>query len=133
MVKKLPDVKNQAGFTLLEVLIAMVILSVGLLALARFQLTVIKGNTDSREITTAVVLAETKIEELMSGGFAALAAGEDTDIDTTGTAGGIFTRAWAVADYSGSTNMKQITVTVTWTDQEGISHNVALNTVLANN
>ncbi len=51
------------GFSLIEVLIALVILSVGIISLANFQTDLIRGNTLAKERTEAVVLAQNKIEE----------------------------------------------------------------------
>ena len=48
---------DQAGFTLLEVLVALVILAVGLLGLAGMQMSGLKNTNDSRYRTTAATLA----------------------------------------------------------------------------
>ena len=45
------SIKNKQGFTLVEFLIATVILGVGLLALINLQLGAIRGNSDSKEMT----------------------------------------------------------------------------------
>jgi len=52
------------GFSLLEVLLAMSILSFGMLGTGALLAGVIKGNDISQRITTATVLAQDKIEEL---------------------------------------------------------------------
>lgn len=49
---------NQKGFTLLEVLVAIVILSIGLLAVAAMQTTAIVGNTSAMNRSRAIGLAE---------------------------------------------------------------------------
>jgi type IV pilus modification protein PilV len=61
-------IKNRGarGFSLLEVLIAIVILSVGLLALAVLQLTLIRASNDAKAQTAAMSLAKEKIETLAS-------------------------------------------------------------------
>ncbi len=50
------------GFTLLEVLVALVILSIGLLSLAKFQTSVMRSNVIAKERTKAVILAREVIE-----------------------------------------------------------------------
>lgn len=126
--------KNQNGVTLVEVLIALAILSIGLLALAGLQVVVIKGNTGSKNLTSAVILAEAKIEQLKRNGFANLVNGNFQDpnnpVNETGQAGGIFTRSWVIADYLASADMKQIIVTLTWTDSLG-DHNISVTTVFS--
>ena len=54
------------GFTLVELLVALVILAVGLLAVARMSLTYVKANTFSHVVSAATVLAQEKMEELRS-------------------------------------------------------------------
>jgi len=55
-----------AGFTLLEVLVALFIFAVGMLAVASMQAHSIRGNTFSDLLTVATTLAEAKMEELLS-------------------------------------------------------------------
>ena len=57
---------NNKGFTLLEILIAMLILSFGLLALAGMQVSGIKGNAGAIALTEAAVIGTNKIEQLMA-------------------------------------------------------------------
>ena len=123
--------KNQNGFTLLEVIIALSILSIGLLALLGLQVAVVRGNAGSRNLTSAVMLAEAKNEELKENGFGKNTTGTETNIDGTGQAGGIFTRSWIIIpNYQGSSNMEQTTVTTTWSDQVR-SHSISIDTVLS--
>ena len=123
---------EQNAFTLLEVLIALGILSIGLLAIIGMLITTIKGNAGSKNLATATFLAEQKIEELKGAGFGNRSNGSETNIDPNGRRGGIFTRSWAITPgYQGSVNMEQITVTVTWTDPNR-DHSVYLATVLSN-
>ena len=51
------------GFTLMEVLIAIVVLSVALLALAGLQIVSIRGNSFGNHMTEALTLAKDKMEE----------------------------------------------------------------------
>ena len=54
------------GFSLLEVLIAVVILSFGLLALATLQLSLFKSSAASKAQSAALSLAKDKIESMRS-------------------------------------------------------------------
>jgi type IV pilus assembly protein PilV len=55
---------RESGFTLLEVLIAVLLIGLGLLAVAGLQTTAIKGNSFARETTLATQLAEEMVERI---------------------------------------------------------------------
>ena len=57
------------GFTLIEIMIAIVILSVALLSMASTTVSVIKGNQVSNRVTEAVTLAQDTIEDLRNKNF----------------------------------------------------------------
>ena len=54
--------RGKEGFSLIEVLVALVILAVGLLGLALFQTTAIKGNAIASKWTVATELAQDRLE-----------------------------------------------------------------------
>lgn len=111
---------------------ALALLSFGLLVLFGMQVTVMKSNSASKNLTSAILLAETKIEELKEDGFENNTTGSETDIDETGQAGGIFTRSWQIdPNYQNSANMEKIKVTIIWSGQNR-THNISLNSVLSN-
>ena len=126
--------KTRTGFTLIEMLIGMSILSFGLLGLAELHFIAAKGNNESRNLTSAVMLAETKVEELLNTKVATLSNGTfyDTNnpVSETGARGGMFTRSWIIADYEGSTCMKKITTTITWPGLKG-NRSVSFNTLVS--
>lgn len=59
----------QTGFTILEAMIALVILSIALLALLRVMPVGIKGSKLAEETTTATMLAQKKIEKTRAAGY----------------------------------------------------------------
>ena len=63
---------EQNGFTLLEVLIALTILSVGILAVAQMQIAAIKGNSTARKFSQGIVIAQDQIELALTTSFASL-------------------------------------------------------------
>lgn len=58
------DILNQKGFTLLEVLVAIVIVSIGLLAVAGMQTTAITGNASAKDATIAIQFAEEMVDRI---------------------------------------------------------------------
>ncbi len=57
--------KNSAGVSLIEVLIAVAIFAIGISAVAVLQYKTVSGNTRGRMITDATTLAEREMERLM--------------------------------------------------------------------
>jgi len=55
----------QRGFTLIEVLVAITLLAVGILAAATMQITALGGNSLANRVTTASTLAADTLESLM--------------------------------------------------------------------
>jgi Tfp pilus assembly protein PilV len=99
--------KNQEGFTFVETLAAMFILTVVLLAIGSLVYSVMRSTTHSKEITVATTLMQDKMEGLRNTSLSSLYSGNDTvrmgNID--------YLRQWAVA---ASGNIRTITVDVNW-------------------
>jgi len=139
--------KNQGGFGLLELLIAMTILAIGMLGIMKLQMQSGFGNAASRQNSAAVNLARSKMEELkrvgaysVQGGAIAALADTDTtnDLDNWSSpdftegpmnesqeaAGGgkIFTRSWNVVHDYPLAGFKTIRVRVSWTAQGEEKH-----------
>ena len=120
----------QQGFTLLEVLVTIVILSIGLLGIAGLTTGVIRGNHYSKNITSATAAAQTQLEAVKSRGYAeAVAANFPADIVNMG--GMSFNRTTTITADSPATNMKTASVTVNWTDSNNTARSVMLQTILA--
>ena len=123
---------NQSGFTLLEVLIAISILTVGLLGVAQMQIMGIKGNYFSGNTTTVLALAGEKMEDLLGKSYsdAELTNGNHPDtnnpIDETGQAGGTYSRMWIVTDNTPITDTKTVMVNVSW---DNASHQISLSCI----
>jgi prepilin-type N-terminal cleavage/methylation domain-containing protein len=121
---------SQNGFTLLEVLVAIVILTIGLLGTAGLTTGVIRGNHFSKNVTSATAAAQTKLEAIKSGGYVyATAANFPSDAVTMG--GMTFTRTTTITNSSPAANMKTVSVTVSWTESNNTARSVNLQTILA--
>jgi type IV pilus assembly protein PilV len=112
--------KKEDGFTLIEVLIAITIFAVGLLAVAAMQTSAIKMNSTAGKLTNLSTWGMDKIEELSALPYtnpwlqtAGNPPGTDTDGNTHQEVSGDYTISWTVIDDNPVTSTKNITVTVT--------------------
>lgn len=133
-------ISNNKGFSIVEVLIAILILSVGILAASGMQIGAIQGNAGSSELNGAMSLASDQLETLIATPWTA--AGVPADIGTLGVAGlNANTAATAdaspaqpgtpytmyinVASLNPPTNtLQQVNVIVTWTGILGFPRQV---------
>lgn len=113
------------GFTLIEILVALVILSVSLLALAGLMITTTKNNSFGGRMTEAATFAQDRLEELRAIRWEDISEGVNTD-QKSGSTGINYTRDWNVAT-SGS--LKTITITIGWQDKG--NHSIRLTSVLS--
>ena len=112
--------KKEDGFTLIEVLIALTIFAVGLLAVAAMQTSAIKMNSNAGKLTNLSTWGMDKIEELSALPYsdpwletAGNPPGTDTDGNTHQEVTGDYTISWTVIDDNPATSIKNITITVT--------------------
>lgn len=107
---------GQNGFTFIELMIAMAILAIGMMAAVSMQFSSTRNNTNGNIFTEASMLAKTQLETLKSQDISNLAAGSYTDpnnpIRPDGQNGGIYSRSWAISDLG--TGAREITVRVQW-------------------
>lgn len=57
---------NNKGFTLIEVMVAMVVMAIGLLGAGAMQLAAVKGNANASKLTEATSLAAAQVETILS-------------------------------------------------------------------
>jgi prepilin-type N-terminal cleavage/methylation domain-containing protein len=112
---------GQAGFTFIELMIAMAILGLGMVAAASMHFGTARNNSNGNIITQANLLAKTQLETLKSQNIAGLVQGGPFPsanlssiplINADGQAGGIFRRYWTIENLG--TDARRITVTVEW-------------------
>lgn len=103
---------GEGGFTLIEVIVAISILTIGLLAVAAMQSSAIRGNNLGYRVTESTTLAQDRLEWLMMQDYtdAALNAGTGK-ADPVGGAPTGYQINYDVADLGGFSG-KLITVTV---------------------
>jgi type IV pilus modification protein PilV len=135
---------NEKGFTLLEVIVAISVLTIGLLAVASMQVSAIRGNASAYGMTEATSWATDQLEKLMVLPYEH-ASLQDTDGD--GSAGledateasddnpnpsptyGKYKVYWNVAVNDTANDTKTVNVIATWTDH-GIQKRVSIRNII---
>lgn len=120
---------NNKGFSLIEMLIAVTILAVGLLAVAGLQITAIQGNSQGNSVSQATALAEDRIESIRNMDYAAISFVPNPNIETN-VAGTLYTRETLVEVDTPMSDLKKITVTVKWETNK--PHKIVLRTIVVN-
>ena len=120
---------DSSGFSLLELLIAVSILAIGLLAVAGLQVTAIKGNSHGNTISQATALAEDQIETIRNTDYSAISFTPNPFVEAN-LDGTIYTRETFVETDTPSPDLKLVTVTVSWSANSG-TRRVALQTIVA--
>lgn len=110
--------ESEKGFSLIELLIAMSVMALGMLAAASMQYSAVRNNTTGNTATQATMLAKSQLEMLKNQDIdsATLAVGDYFDsspIDGNGNPGGIYNRSWRIDPLG--TSARRVRVTVEWT------------------
>ncbi len=144
--------QDEKGFTLIEVLVAMVIFAIGVLAVINMQLASSQYNVRSRHITEGIVVAQDKIEEFRgmsytdpdlndADGVASLTAGQDGtsgqtietdlgDAEHQDFSDDMYKLGWNVRENFPYEETKTIRVIVKW-EERGLKQTFFLDTIKA--
>jgi type IV pilus assembly protein PilV len=123
---------GKKGFSLIEVLICLVFLSIGLLAIASLQVTSVRGNFFSNNLMQATYVAQDGLEILRARPLPPysfdsdplLLVGNHSD-GSTAISGTVFNRSYIIAN--DANGYKKITYAVTWND--GVDHHITFSTI----
>ncbi len=121
---------NDKGLSLLEVLVAMIILSLGILGMAPMVVMSIEGNNMSRDVLVVSSLAAEKLEHFES--LETLPAFPYKE-EETGLEGG-YNRATTIQDNTTDVTIPdgvcRIDVVISWTDKTGVARSTTYSTLL---
>jgi type IV pilus assembly protein PilV len=122
------DSQKSGGYSLIEVLVALVVFSIGLLGLARLQLAGLTNAASAATRLEAVNLSYDMLERMRANRTAALAGNYTVALGGASSAGGIAqadVEAWKAALAAGlpagdgaiEANGRVITITVQWSEE----------------
>ncbi len=103
--------KAEKGFTLIEILIVILIFSIGMLGLSTLQFSAAKGNTGAHRLTEATATASAQLESLLSANY----SDPILDPGTYGLSNGVYSISYTVTE-TVNNQVKDIVLTVTRTD-----------------
>jgi len=132
MFIKTNPIGSENGFTFVELLITLVLISVGIFSFISVLNSTLENNNNNDKKTKAVNLATEGLEDLKNQAISnALVNGTTTEnnVDEQGVSGnGPFTRTSVITD-GGSDSLSTLTVTVSWSSET--TRSVTLSTKLA--
>ena len=130
---QISPIKDENGFSIIEMLIAIAFLAVGMLAVGKMQLATVRNTTNGNTTTQAVMLAHERMEALKNvddiTDLDALPA--EAPMDADGNPGGIYTRTTIVRQPAPPLDqfLREIEVQVNWVTQHGGNRTITLHSV----
>ncbi len=116
--------RSQAGFNLIEVMVALGILAFGILAIASMQESSLLGTSRAYNLTDGTTVAMDRMESLIARAY----TDPLLNLGTYSAAIRRFNTSWTVAQGS-TANTKTITVTVNWQEAGGASKSTTITCV----
>lgn len=95
---------NNQGLTIIEIMFALSIFAIGILAVSALTITSVNANASSRMVTEATTLAEDRLERLMTLPYDSISEGSTME--------GPYEVSWTVLENEIAEKTKSITVTV---------------------
>ncbi|MCP4022234.1 MAG: prepilin-type N-terminal cleavage/methylation domain-containing protein [Desulfobacteraceae bacterium] len=125
--------KDSNGFTLVEVMIALVILSIGILGIASMNVSSVQGNGYALNLTSATNIGQEIIEEMMKASYfdtnyftdqngdgqaGLVNTGGAADYSWTKTVEGtLFTAGWNISPLDPINDTNTIQINITWIEK----------------
>ncbi|WP_056132876.1 prepilin-type N-terminal cleavage/methylation domain-containing protein [Lysobacter sp. Root494] len=134
---------KQVGFSLIEVLIAVVVLATGLLALSALQGALVRNSADAKARSQVAIYAQSLVEAARQQGYGAIPTGNQQALLSTSTGNALTAAAQAmgvstlsesttIAEITnGSSKYKTIDLGLQWTDVTGAPRNIHVRSVVS--
>jgi type IV pilus assembly protein PilV len=111
-------VREQRGFTLIELMAAVVILSIGLLGMMKMQMYAVQGNAFGGRMSTAIALAQDQMEALVNQTWnpwpAVTQQGNQSNPTLLGRQYQGYTTSWTMVPNTPVANVATLTVQCQW-------------------
>lgn len=118
----------QKGFTLIEGLIAVLVLGYGFLSINKLQGTTLKSKSDSSQRSEASTMATAKMEQLRNFGTITDYTNMASGTDSLNGKNASYARAWTITN---NANQKGVDLTINWTTSRNRGMNVHLTSMIA--
>jgi prepilin-type N-terminal cleavage/methylation domain-containing protein len=113
------NLKRRRGFTLVEVVVASLLLGLGIVALYGLTGMISRMNALGEDVRTALNVGANRVEELISAGSGSSGSNQMRS----------YSSRWTVANTNA--DAKTVVVSVNWTGIDSVSHRVELRSVLS--
>jgi prepilin-type N-terminal cleavage/methylation domain-containing protein len=129
--------KRIGGFSLIESLVALLLLAFVLAGAGYMMLSSVQTGREARHFTAAFNLAQDQMERLLGTDYDAMSNGSDGPFNEAGGSTGsalMYTRTWTVVANTGSSGgapvgTSELTVITSWISQDGQDHQIQVQSI----
>jgi len=131
IVRKKPWLlSDDSGISFIDLMLSLVVLTIGVLAMMDLQVIATRSNASSNGTVIAISLAEEKMETIKNTTFTGIVSQPSTTW-TDPVTKIIYTTTATVTNNQPISGVKKVDVTVTWSDKVGQTHTIPMATVIA--